>query len=68
MKLPEKKTEMVFRDHYFKLSDDQKKELRKRVIQESDISYTTFYNKLKFNTFKPLEMKLINRIMSNLDY
>lgn len=63
----EKSTKMVFRDHYDKLSDEQKDILRKRVIEESGMAYATFYYKLRTDSFKPLEMKLITEIINSLN-
>lgn len=63
----EKSSKMVFRDHYDKLSEEQKDTLRKRVIEESGMAYATFYWKLRYDSFKPLEMKLINEIMNSLN-
>lgn len=60
-------TEMVFRNHYDRLTDIQKEELRKRVIEESGMSYPAFYYKLRNNSFKPLEMRLINEIINSLN-
>lgn len=57
---------MVFRDHYDKLSDVQKDILRKRVLEESGMAYATFYYKLRTDSFKPLEMKLITEIINSL--
>lgn len=58
---------MVFRDHYDKLTEAQKDMLRKRVIEESGMAYATFYYKLRTNTFKPLEMKLIDKVINSLN-
>lgn len=63
----EKSSKMVFRDHYDKLSDEQKDTLRKRVLEASGMAYATFYWKLRRDSFKPLEMKLINEIMNSLN-
>lgn len=62
-----KSTEMVFRNHYDSLSDVQKEKLRKRVIEESGMSYPAFYHKLRNDSFKPLEMKLITEIINHLN-
>lgn len=64
----EKSSKMVFRDHYDKLSDEQKDTLRKRVLEASGMAYATFYWKLRNDSFKPLEMKLINEIMNSLNW
>lgn len=57
-------SKMVFKDYYDTLSDTDKENLRNLIITESGISYTTFYYKLRNNSFKPLEEKLINRIIA----
>lgn len=63
----ERNNKMVFRDQYNKLTKLQKNELRERVIKESGISFPTFYYKLRTDSFKPLEMKLINDIINYLN-
>lgn len=63
----EKTSKMVFRNQYEKLSDVQKDLLRKRVIEESGMAYATFYYKLRTDSFKPLEIKLINDIINSLN-
>lgn len=62
-----KNEEMVLRHQYDSLSNPQKEELRKRVIEESGMSYPAFYFKLRNNSFKPLEVKLINEIINELN-
>lgn len=63
----EKTSKMVFRNQYEKLSNVQKDLLRKRMIEESGMAYATFYYKLRTDSFKPLEMKLINDIINSLN-
>lgn len=63
----EKSTKMVFRDHYDKLTDTQKEMVRRRVLEESGMAYATFYYKLRTDSFKPLEMKLITEIINSLN-
>ena len=65
--LMEKSAKMVFRDHYNKLTDGQKDIIRKRVLEESGMAYATFYYKLRTDSFKPLEMKLITDIIKSLN-
>lgn len=65
--LMEKSTKMVFRCHYDKLTDAQKDIVRKRVLEESGMAYATFYYKLRTDSFKPLEMKLITEIINSLN-
>lgn len=62
MKKEENLNKMAFRDYYDTLSDDVKETVRNRILGESGMSYTTFYYKLRNNTFKPLERKLIDNI------
>ena len=57
--------EMVFRNHYNTLSKKEKEKIRNSILSESGMSYPTFYNKLRYNTFKPLELKLINTIINS---
>lgn len=64
MEKEKKLSKMVFKDYYDTLSDTDKENLRNLIIAESGISYTTFYYKLRNNSFKPLEEKLINRIIA----
>lgn len=59
-------TKMVFKDHYDNLADSDKETVRNRILSESGMSYPTFYYKLKHNTFKPLELKLINNIIEEI--
>lgn len=59
-------TKMVFKDHYDNLADSDKETVRNRILSESGMSYPTFYYKLKHNTFKPLELRLINNIIKEI--
>ena len=58
---------MAFKDYYDTLSDDAKETVRNRILGESGMSYTTFYYKLRNNTFKPLERKLIDNIINDVN-
>ena len=51
-----------FRDYYSGLPDNKKEEVRNAILTESGMSYTTFYYKLRNNSFKPLELKMIDEI------
>lgn len=62
----QKLTKMVFKDHYDNLADSDKETVRNRILSESGMSYPTFYYKLKHNTFKPLELRLINNIIEEI--
>lgn len=57
---------MVFKDYYDSLSDADKETVRNLILSESGMSYPTFYYKLRNGTFKPLELRLINKIINNL--
>lgn len=52
-----------FRDYYSGLTDSEKENVRNIILNESGMSYTTFYYKLRNNSFKPLELKLIEKIV-----
>lgn len=65
MKKVQNLTEMVFKNHYDNLSTKSKEEVRNIILTESGMSYTTFYHKLRYNTFKPLELKLIEKILKS---
>lgn len=67
MKKEENLNKMAFRDYYDTLSDDVKETVRNRILGESGMSYTTFYYKLRNNTFKPLERKLIDNIINDVN-
>ncbi len=56
---------MVFKDYYATLNDKEKEEVRNLILIRSGMSYTTFYHKLRNNAFKPLEIELIDNIISN---
>ena len=47
-------SKMVFKDQYDALGEQEKKEFKKAFLEKSDISYPSFYIKLRNNTFKPL--------------
>lgn len=57
---------MVFKDYYDSLSDADKETVRNRILSESGMSYTTFYYKLRNDSFKPLETRLIGKIISDM--
>lgn len=56
---------MVFTDYYNTLPDKDKETVRNEVLSQSGMSYPTFYYKLRNNSFKPLELKLIEKIVSS---
>lgn len=61
-----KSQQMVFKDYYDNLADSTKETVRNRILEESGMSYPTFYYKLRNNTFKPLELKLIKKVIEEI--
>jgi hypothetical protein len=57
-------SKMVFKDQYDALGEQEKKEFKKAFLEKSGISYPSFYVKLRNNTFKPLEEKCFNELMT----
>lgn len=66
MKFRQNLSKMVFKDYYGNLSDDTKEYIRNRILEESGMAYPTFYDKLRNNTFKPLELKLIEKVIEEI--
>lgn len=56
---------MVFKDYYGALNEKEKEDIRSLILSRSGMSYTTFYYKLRHDAFKPLELELIDNIISN---
>lgn len=66
MELGQNLSKMVFKDYYDNLADSTKEAVRNRILEESGMSYPTFYYKLRNNTFKPLELKLIKKVIEEI--
>ena len=66
MDLGQNLSKMVFKDYYDNLADSTKETVRNRILEESGMSYPTFYYKLRNNTFKPLELKLIKKVIEEI--
>ena len=66
MELGQNLSKMVFKDYYDNLADSTKETVRNRILEESGMSYPTFYYKLRNNTFKPLELKLIKKVIEEI--
>lgn len=63
MTVKNKKTDkMVFRYHYDRLSEEEKSEVRNEFLKASELSYTTFYNKLRKGNFSRLEKNKLEEI------
>lgn len=59
----DKKTDkMVFRYHYNGLSEEEKTEIRNEFLKASELSYTTFYHKLRVGNFSRLEKDKLEEI------
>ena len=66
MELGQNLSKMVFKDYYDNMADSTKETVRNRILEESGMSYPTFYYKLRNNTFKPLELKLIKKVIEEI--
>lgn len=66
MEIGQNLSKMVFKDYYDNLSDGDKEDIRNRILEESGMAYPTFYYKLRNNTFKPLELKLIEKVIEEI--
>lgn len=58
----EKTDKMVFKYHYDGLTEEEKAEVRKEFLQASELSYTTFYHKLRNGGFSRLEKNKLEEI------
>lgn len=52
----------LFKNKFHELTNTEKEEIRDRIIKEMPCKYSTFYHKLKENSWTLIEMKQINRI------
>lgn len=57
-----KKQKMVLKDQYEDLSEEVKIEFREAYLLKSGMPYTTFYHKLRTDTFRPLEQNLFEKL------
>lgn len=53
---------MVFKYHYDQMEKTMKLKLRDEYLERSGMSLITFYDKLRKDSFKPLERELFNNI------
>lgn len=65
MKKTEESPKMVLKDHYDALSDESKIALRKEYMEATGMAYTTFYSKLRTDSFRPLERGLFEKLISD---
>lgn len=61
-----KKQKMVLKYQYEDLSEEAKIEFREAYLTKSGMPYTTFYYKLRTNTFRPLEQNLFDKLLQEL--
>lgn len=64
MEKTEDSQKMVLKDHYDTLSDENKIEFRKEYMDASGMAYTTFYMKLRTDSFRPLERRLFVKMIA----
>ena len=65
MKKTEESQKMVLKDHYDALSEEDKIALRKEYMDATGMAYTTFYAKLRNDSFRPLERNLFEKTVSD---
>lgn len=65
MKKTEESQKMVLKDHYDALSEEDKIALRKEYMDTTGMAYTTFYTKLRNDSFRPLERNLFEKMVSD---
>lgn len=58
----EKTEKMTFKDYYQSLDEELKKLVRNQFLEESGISYPTFYSKLTRENYTPLERRALEAI------
>lgn len=59
---------MVINDYYNKLDRDQKIKFRSRVFEETGVSYTSFYTKLRTDGWRKSERTIIEAIIKESNY
>lgn len=62
MEKEQKKEKMVLKYHYNQLALSDKLELRDEFVKLSGVSMITFYQKMRNDTFKPLERELLEKL------
>lgn len=61
-----KKQKMVLKYQYEDLPEEAKIEFREAYMTKSGMPYTTFYHKLRTDTFRPLEQNLFEKLLQEL--
>lgn len=62
--MEEKVFKMVPKHHYDKMDKSIKLKLRNEYLEKSGMSLITFYDKLRKDSFKPLERELFENIFT----
>lgn len=62
-----KNEEMVFKRQYDSLPRKNKIELRNKFVAISGMSVITFYQKIREDTFKPLESRLFEELYGQIN-
>ena len=57
---------MAISDYYNSLDKEAKKDFRRRVLEETDFSYATFYYKMRNGNWTKVETKVINSIIETI--
>lgn len=68
MKKTEESHKMVLKDHYDALSEESKITLRKEYMDATGMAYTTFYSKLRTDSFRPLERRLFEKMIADYNH
>lgn len=56
---------MVFKNHYDQLPLSEKLVVRDEFVKQSGVSLITFYQKMRNDTFKPLERELLEKLFKD---
>lgn len=59
---------MVINDYYNNLDRDQRIKFRARVFEETGVSYTSFYTKLRTDGWRKSERTIIEAIIKESNY
>lgn len=62
MENAEKIEKMTFKDYYQSLNEELKKLVRNQFLEESGVSYPTFYSKLTRENYTLLERRALEKI------
>lgn len=66
--MKEKMQKMVFKYQYDRLPMDDKLKLRDEFLSKSGMSLITFYDKMRKDTFKPLEKELLEKLFNDKQF